>query len=91
MSIISHHTFFFGDLNFRVDFGGGKKENKEKAWGAVERGDFGELYQYDELQRGICNGDCLDGFREVRLDEERSYDTTTQSQAVKTPRAFASV
>ena len=64
MSLISHHTFIFGDLNFRTDYGKGKKENKEMCLRALERGDFEEIYKYDELMRAICNGECLNGFQE---------------------------
>eukprot|EP00520_Triparma_pacifica_P015097 CAMPEP_0118639124 /NCGR_PEP_ID=MMETSP0785-20121206/4058_1 /TAXON_ID=91992 /ORGANISM="Bolidomonas pacifica, Strain CCMP 1866" /LENGTH=672 /DNA_ID=CAMNT_0006530435 /DNA_START=122 /DNA_END=2137 /DNA_ORIENTATION=- len=64
VSLISHHTFVFGDLNFRTDFGKGKKENKELCYQALGKGDYEEIYRHDELQRAICNGECLTNFQE---------------------------
>jgi hypothetical protein len=64
VSLISHHTFVFGDLNFRTDYGKGKKENKEICWKALARGDFQDIYNHDELMRAVCNGECLTGFQE---------------------------
>jgi len=63
VAITSHHMFVLGDLNFRTKFEGGEKEeNLQRALELIEKKDWKKLYEYDELQNGIKNGDLLIDF-----------------------------
>mmetsp|Transcript_10760 Transcript_10760/g.15838 ORF Transcript_10760/g.15838 Transcript_10760/m.15838 type:complete len:1306 (-) Transcript_10760:473-4390(-) len=63
-SVMSHHMFIFGDLNFRVNFGTEAKhqENVTRALEMIDKKDYVGLYGFDELQAGLSNGDLLAGF-----------------------------
>ena len=63
-SMYSHHMFVLGDLNFRTNFGEEKKheENLERALTLIEDRNYTKLYEYDELQKGLVEGDLLMDF-----------------------------
>jgi len=66
VSMASHHTFVFGDLNFRTDFGDenlSHEDQVERALEMIENKDFTGLYSFDELQKGLANGDLLVDFQ----------------------------
>jgi hypothetical protein len=64
-AISSHHMFVMGDLNFRTKFDGeGKHEEKfQRAKQLIDLKDYEALYGYDELQKGLKDGDLLAGFK----------------------------
>jgi hypothetical protein len=63
-SMTSHHMFVLGDLNFRTKFAEEMPPEKSVkcALELVEKKDYAGLYQFDELHKGIMNGDLLHGF-----------------------------
>ncbi|GMH99615.1 hypothetical protein TrVE_jg1807 [Triparma verrucosa] len=56
VSILSHHMFVLGDLNFRVDL------PKEKVVELLKTKNYAEVYGGDELANGVAMGDCLSNF-----------------------------
>ncbi|GMH51159.1 hypothetical protein TrLO_g3571 [Triparma laevis f. longispina] len=56
VSIISHHMFVLGDLNFRVDM------PKEKVVELLDKKKYADVYGGDELISGVAMGDCLANF-----------------------------
>ncbi len=62
-SVISHHTFLCGDLNFRSDFGN-KKSNTDVCMRYLRSGAYDKIFGADELRRGMKRGDCLVSFHE---------------------------
>jgi hypothetical protein len=65
VSVSSHHMFVLGDLNFRTKFDGeGEHEdNVKRALELIKAKDFETLYSFDELQKGIRDGDLLAEFQ----------------------------
>ena len=63
-AVASHHMFVMGDLNFRTRFNGDGKhdDNVKRALGFIEAKDYQGLYNFDELQQGLKDGDLLMGF-----------------------------
>ncbi|KAL7572370.1 hypothetical protein ACA910_021580 [Epithemia clementina (nom. ined.)] len=65
VTLSSHHLFVMGDLNFRTRFPEQKESSSttvDQALALIQKGNFEELYKYDELQAGIRRGDLLSGF-----------------------------
>ena len=64
VTMSSHHVIFFGDLNFRTSFGedSSKEDRVERALQMIEAKDYQQLYNFDELNKGIKRGDLLFGF-----------------------------
>lgn len=69
-SVVSHHMFVMGDLNYRIrmpqnanDDGKEHKDMVAEALGIVNQGDFVKFYDYDELSAGIRNKDVLCQFQ----------------------------
>ena len=64
LSLSSHHMFVFGDLNFRTKFEetADHNENVRRALKLIKEEDFHTLYSYDELHKGVKEGDLLAGF-----------------------------
>lgn len=50
----THHVFWFGDMNYRTDFGLPKEENKQQAFQLVELQDWKALADGDELVRELA-------------------------------------
>ena len=64
VSLGSHHTFLFGDLNFRSAFEGkDKKESYKLCKSLVEAGNYRSVAASDELNRGLESGDALRGWQ----------------------------
>eukprot|EP00980_Cylindrotheca_fusiformis_P001804 scaffold408_cov71-Cylindrotheca_fusiformis.AAC.5 len=62
VAVCSHHIFVCGDLNFRTKFDGennNHKQNVARAKEIVKSEDWRTLYSFDELHKGIANGDLL--------------------------------
>jgi hypothetical protein len=69
-TILSHHTFLLGDLNYRVAFPGmDKTMTRDHAYDLCVRRDFKGLSEADELKAGMARGDCLIGFKEGDLSK----------------------
>ena len=62
-SLVNHHCFVLGDLNYRVD------HPKDDVIDLLTSGDYAGCYKHDELSRGMALGDCLADF-EVSGSEE---------------------
>lgn len=65
-ALTSHHMFVLGDLNFRTKFGGDEQDqekNVKRALKLIEEEDYAGLYNCDELEAGLKNGDLLSGFQ----------------------------
>ena len=71
MALSSHHMFVMGDLNFRTKFDGENnthEENIQRARALIQEEDWYMLYKFDELHRGIDEGDLLVGFQTEQCD-----------------------
>jgi hypothetical protein len=68
VSVSSHHMFVMGDLNFRTDFGqeSNHQDRLNRAMFMIDHKDYDELYKYDELQRGLREGDLLVNFNTLQ-------------------------
>lgn len=83
-----HHVFFFGDLNYRLDFGSQKLERSPE----IEQFDdmidlittrkFQHLYKFDQLLKEISENRVLQGFQEGILDFPPSYKVIIHSTVV---------
>eukprot|EP00934_Nitzschia_sp_Nitz4_P008874 Nitzschia sp. Nitz4//scaffold230_size58257//40074//43916//NITZ4_006487-RA/size58257-processed-gene-0.68-mRNA-1//-1//CDS//3329543268//8864//frame0 len=64
-TMTSHHCFVFGDMNFRTNFGteSSHEDNMKRAMDLIDAKDYATLYQFDELQEGIAEGDLLVKFK----------------------------
>ncbi|KAL2651579.1 hypothetical protein R1flu_019707 [Riccia fluitans] len=69
-----HHVFWFGDLNYRLDFSSlsGKPLTPDREfWKELVRkihdGDYGNLLKFDELQKEIQESRVLHGFKEGQI------------------------
>lgn len=76
----SHHTFFFGDLNFRTRFVDQNKYAEDRALAAdlIEFKDYGSLYEFDELQDGLSRGELLVGFNTLPCDFPPTFKVQRQ-------------
>ena len=73
-----HHTFWLGDLNYRVDFGAPEASDGaddrpapevfDAAAEKVEAAQFGELLAGDQLRAAQAGGDAFVGFAEGDID-----------------------
>ena len=63
-AISSHHMFVMGDLNFRTKFDGesSHEANVQRAGDLIAKKDWATLYSFDELHKGVKDGDLLVGF-----------------------------
>jgi hypothetical protein len=65
-TLMSHHMFVMGDLNYRTRIPGSKDMETEKqvshVMGMVEEKKFEELYSFDELSAGIQKKELLVNF-----------------------------
>ncbi|CAJ1928735.1 unnamed protein product [Cylindrotheca closterium] len=65
VTMTSHHMFLLGDLNFRTKFEDEDLPHEEcvnRAMSLVDFKDYEGLYMYDELQKGLKDGDLLHNF-----------------------------
>ena len=64
-AISSHYMFVLGDLNFRTKFDGDNEheDNVNRAMELIEAKDWETLYSFDELHKGVTNGDLLVDFK----------------------------
>ena len=70
-SLFSHMMFIIGDLNFRTDFGDENETHEgkvQRALAMIESKSYDHLYSFDELQKGLENGDLLSGFRTLKCN-----------------------
>ena len=64
-TLLSHHTFLLGDLNFRTAFEGmDKNRNNSHAYDLCVSRNFKALAAADELTKCISDGECLADFLE---------------------------
>ena len=69
--ILNHHpnhVFFFGDLNYRLNYGSQgndrspSKELFDRMVQHIQHGDIARLFKHDQLQEELQNGRLLSGF-----------------------------
>jgi len=66
-TINSHHTFVFGDLNFRINLPNKEeiehKKHVKDVFKLIVKRDWKALNAYDELLQAVEKGDCMVGFK----------------------------
>lgn len=84
VTAVSHHTFFLGDLNFRTRFPGdmAKEEKLKKVNEMIDRGDLLQLYELDELKKGLEEEDFLVGFKTLRCTFAPTFKVERQKGLV---------
>jgi len=65
-----NHTFFFGDLNYRIDLPDGVGLEESEQWAMVkshiDAGEWDKLYAGDQLASCLRQEKCLDGFVDTK-------------------------
>ncbi|PWN22376.1 DNase I-like protein [Microstroma glucosiphilum] len=92
----AHHVFFFGDLNYRLDLGGGagagEKEQgqltKEDVSKKVASKDFASLVPHDQLTINKKQGKVLQGMTEVDL-KDAAFGPTYKFKPIRGKAATA--
>jgi hypothetical protein len=62
VAMTSHHMFVMGDLNFRTRFEE-SEDSVQRALDLIQAEDYKGLYEFDELHKGIQDGDLLVDFQ----------------------------
>eukprot|EP00934_Nitzschia_sp_Nitz4_P008847 Nitzschia sp. Nitz4//scaffold124_size66437//58765//65003//NITZ4_006121-RA/size66437-processed-gene-0.51-mRNA-1//-1//CDS//3329534582//8837//frame0 len=78
----SHHTFFFGDLNFRTKMGEDhtvSTDDRKLVDDLIELKDYGTLYGFDELQEGLAKEALLVGFETPPCDFPPTFKVERQA------------
>merc|ERR1712130_632240 len=69
-------VFFFGDLNYRLDFG---EDELRKVYALVEQQTWNELLANDQLLKAMEGKNAFDGFRENEIKFPPTYKYTLGS------------
>jgi hypothetical protein len=92
VSTTSHHTFFLGDLNFRTRFNLDStfEERYALASRMIEAGDLSQLYDHDEMQQGLEDGDFLVGFGTLKCMFPPTFKVERRPELVYTNQRIPS-
>jgi len=96
ISLYAHHTFFFGDLNFRVDLRVGNLyelssimthgDKVDYIRSKIETKDWSYLNSNDELCKALRDKDCLVGFQTLPCDFPPTFKVKREAGLVYNPQ-----
>ncbi len=96
ISLYAHHTFFFGDLNFRVDLRVGNLyelssimthgDKVDYIRSKIETKEWSYLNSNDELCKALRDKDCLVGFQTLPCDFPPTFKVKREAGLVYNPQ-----
>jgi len=93
VSLYAHHTFVFGDLNFRVDLPLPQTPHEEKVdfvKEKIETKDWKYLNDHDELHKALREQKCLGGFQTLTCNFPPTFKVKREQGLVYNPQRLPS-